>query len=61
MEGFHEKVESYKRALVEDALREHNNNQVHAAKALGMDRSSLRRILEKILEGRAQKERGQQK
>lgn len=43
--GFHEKVEKYKSALVQEAMRANDGNQVHAARALGLDRSSLRRIL----------------
>ncbi|MBN8551158.1 MAG: sigma-54-dependent Fis family transcriptional regulator [Deltaproteobacteria bacterium] len=45
--GFHEKVEAYKLSLIQDALRASGGNQVHAAKALGVDRSALRRILVK--------------
>ncbi len=43
--NFHELVESYKIKLVEQALGQSGNNQVQAAKLLGLDRSSLRRIL----------------
>ena len=43
--NFHDKVECYKRELVEAALKEHGGNQVKAAQALGLDRSSLRRVL----------------
>jgi DNA-binding NtrC family response regulator len=45
--GFHERVEAYKISLIEDALRASAGNQVQAAKILGLDRSSLRRILER--------------
>lgn len=41
--GFHEQVEDYKHQLVAAALRQSSNNQVHAAAALGIDRSTLRR------------------
>lgn len=43
--GFHAAVEAFKFSLVESALKDANGNQVHAAKRLGLDRSSLRRIL----------------
>lgn len=42
---FHELVEEYKRGLVEKALAETGGNQLQAAKLLGMDRTSFRRIL----------------
>jgi DNA-binding NtrC family response regulator len=44
--GFHEKVSLFRRQLVREALLAHQGNQVQAAKKLGIDRSSLRRILE---------------
>ncbi len=44
-QDFHAKVQNYKRALVEDALKRCDGNQVKAAKELGLDRSSLRRLL----------------
>lgn len=43
--GFRDKVEHFKRRLVDEALAAAHGNQVHAARALGIDRSSLRRIL----------------
>ncbi|NLF24168.1 MAG: sigma-54-dependent Fis family transcriptional regulator [Deltaproteobacteria bacterium] len=44
-ESFKEKVERYKLTLVKEALRVAEGNQVQAAKKLGIERSSLRRIL----------------
>jgi DNA-binding NtrC family response regulator len=43
---FNSKVKAYKRALVKEALEKTGNNQVHAARLLGIDRGSLRRVLE---------------
>lgn len=43
--GFHEQVENFKLKLVKEALDQSEGNQVQAAKQLGLDRSSLRRIL----------------
>lgn len=43
--SFHELVEAYKRSIIERALQETGGNQVQAAKLLGMDRTSLRRLL----------------
>ena len=42
---FSEQVEAFKRKLIEDALAHNDGNQVKAAKSLGLDRSSMRRIL----------------
>ena len=44
-ESFNEKVERYKLTLVNEALRAAGGSQVQAAKRLGIERSSLRRIL----------------
>ena len=44
--NFHSSVKSYKKELVFQALKESSDNQVKAAKLLGIDRSTLRRILE---------------
>lgn len=44
-QGFHALVENYKKNLVEQAMKVSGGNQVQAAKSLGLDRSSLRRIL----------------
>jgi DNA-binding NtrC family response regulator len=41
----HDHVENLKVRLVQEALREHNGNQVHAARALGLDRGTLRRLM----------------
>ena len=43
--SFSEQVEDYKHALIEAALQRHAGNQVKAAQELGIDRSSMRRIL----------------
>lgn len=43
---FHTQVQIFKRNLVLQALSQTGNNQVHAARLLGIDRGSLRRILE---------------
>ncbi len=43
---FNGKVKAYKRGLVLEALEKTGNNQVHAARLLGIDRGSLRRVLE---------------
>jgi DNA-binding NtrC family response regulator len=45
IENFHDRVEAYKRRLIEEALQKASGNQVQAAKDLGLDRSSMRRIL----------------
>ena len=44
-ETFHEKVEDFKLRLIREALVRNHGNQLKAAADLGMDRSSLRRIL----------------
>ncbi len=43
--SFAEKVENYKLALIDEALKESNGNQVEAARLLQLDRSSMRRML----------------
>jgi len=43
--SFHDQLQAYKFKLINSALAEHDGNQVQAAKALGLDRSTLRRIL----------------
>ena len=45
-QDFHEMVRRYKIQIVQDALAAHAGNQVQAAKALGIDRATLRRTLE---------------
>lgn len=45
--NFQEQVEDFKIKLLESALKKHEGNQVKAAKELGMERSTLRRILER--------------
>lgn len=44
--SFKEKVLGYKKKLIRDALLKNDNNQIRAAKNLGIDRSTLRRVLE---------------
>jgi len=43
--SFHERVEQFKRDLVEEALERCEGSQVQAARMLGLDRGTLRRIL----------------
>lgn len=43
--SLHEQVELLKTRLVQDALREFGGNQVQAARALGLDRGTLRRLM----------------
>ncbi|RMG41301.1 MAG: sigma-54-dependent Fis family transcriptional regulator [Candidatus Dadabacteria bacterium] len=45
--SFHERVEQYKLSLINDALSRNQGNQAQAARELGMDRSTLRRILDR--------------
>jgi len=42
--AFHERLEAFKRRLVEDALDSCGGNQVRAAKLLGVDRGTIRRL-----------------
>jgi DNA-binding NtrC family response regulator len=44
-EDFNSQVEAFKLSVIEQALARHKGNQVHAARELGLDRSSMRRIL----------------
>lgn len=44
--SLHEQVAHFKRERVEAALQESGNNQIKAAKSLGIDRTTLRRILQ---------------
>ena len=44
--NLHENVRAFKKHLIHQALNENSNNQVQAAKSLGIDRSTLRRILD---------------
>lgn len=43
--SFHAQVEAFKVRLIEDAVRNSNGSQVQAARSLGLDRGTLRRIL----------------
>ncbi len=47
-DSFAERVESYKRKLVDDALIACGGNQVKASELLQLDRSTLRRIIERV-------------
>lgn len=44
-ESFSEKIEAYKLALIDEALAKHGGQKLKAAEALGLDRSTMRRIL----------------
>lgn len=44
-DSFHAQVERFKARLVDEALRREGGNQAHAARALGLDRGTLRRIV----------------
>ncbi len=44
--NFQEKVQQYKSRLVKEALLQNSNSQVKAAQILGIDRSTLRKIIE---------------
>lgn len=46
-QDFTTQVESYKLQLIETALKHHNGNQALAAQGLKLDRSSMRRILQR--------------
>lgn len=48
--GFHSEVEEFKKKLIRDALARHNDNQAAAARELGLDRTTLRRILARSYE-----------
>lgn len=43
--SFHDQLEAFKRKLIEDALRRCEGNQVHAARMLGIDRGTIRRLV----------------
>lgn len=45
--SFRERVRHFEQQLVREALLQHNNNQVHAAESLSLDRSTFRRILKR--------------
>jgi DNA-binding NtrC family response regulator len=46
--SFQERVERFKTRLISEALERCNGNQVRAARMLGLDRSTLRRILGRV-------------
>ena len=46
--SFRDKVRNYELRLVQEAIAKHNGNQSQAAASLKMDRSTLRRILERV-------------
>jgi transcriptional regulator with PAS, ATPase and Fis domain len=43
-EGFHERVEAFKRQLISDALKQSDGNQLRAAEILGIDRGTVKRL-----------------
>lgn len=45
--SFQEQVEEFKIRLIEEALKKNSGNQVQTARELGMERSTLRRIVER--------------
>jgi two-component system response regulator AtoC len=45
--SFQEQVEEFKIKVIEEALKKNSGNQVQTAKELGMERSTLRRIVER--------------
>ncbi len=45
--AFHDRVESFRRQILSEALSEHGGNQTQAAEALGLQRSYLARLLKK--------------
>lgn len=45
---FHEQVENFKLRLIESALTQSEGNQAKAAQALGLERSTLRRFLQRL-------------
>jgi DNA-binding NtrC family response regulator len=50
LQTFRQKVEQYECKLVLEALEKHENNQTQAAQSLGLDRTSMRRILKRAKE-----------
>jgi DNA-binding NtrC family response regulator len=49
MDGsFEEEVRAFKRRLIERKLMEHHNNKLQAARALGLARSSLHRLIDEL-------------
>jgi len=47
-EGFHEQVDTYRRQVLVGALRRANGNHTQAAKLLGLNRTYLLRLLQKL-------------
>ena len=45
--GFHDRVETYRCEVLRQALADHDGNQTHAAKTLGLQRSYFARLLKK--------------
>lgn len=45
LEGFHAQVAAFKLKLIQEALDRNGGNQVRAAKELGLDRSTMRRLM----------------
>ena len=42
---FHEEVENFKKALIRTTLEAHGGNRTHAARALGLQRTYLLRLI----------------
>ena len=47
-EAWHEAVRRFKRALVEQALAQSHGNRTHAARALGLQRTYLLRLIHEL-------------
>ncbi len=45
--SFRERIQNYELQLIRESLAKHNNNQSRAAASLGIDRTTLRRVLER--------------
>lgn len=43
--SFHEQIEAFKRRLIQEALKKCGGNQVQAARVLGIDRGTIRRLV----------------
>ncbi|MCB0317293.1 MAG: hypothetical protein KDD56_00950 [Bdellovibrionales bacterium] len=43
--NFNELIKNYKVQIINEALSRNNNNQSKAAKEIGLDRSTLRRLI----------------
>ena len=43
--AYHKEVENFKKALITETVRAHSGNRTHAAKALGLQRTYLLRLI----------------